>query len=517
MNYRYARMVSCVCFASLALLATCSRLDWTYVQCDDGSVCPIDYTCFKAAEKRTGCTHDSLVERCQATYPEDLFEQLKDSSKENEFILLGTMFDQSDLVLGKLQSIVQFGFEQINDVGGIDGRQFGVISCDIEPDDVAKSGASYARSADVAAEVAPYLARRYGVKAIVGAGSSSATKAAFEALQDLDGDIPLMVSPSASSPLLTELESAFASDAAPGMLWRAAPADEYQGKAIAHAMGCRSEGAAGKVAVIYVKDDPYGQGLFEVVAASYEGEGVEAFTFGQTREIDMLVGALGSREHEQVLFISVQNSDIREFLEAVSTRRDSFATKKIFLTEMAATDAALATIAPFVRENLLGSRPTPPDLYSGLSTYRAFLDSYAEAHGEYLIDEIFTANAYDAAWLVVYGAAWAVLAEGERDVAALSSKTMARGLRELSDPEGKSIDVGPDAWPTLVEEFRAGRPVNISGASGELDYDPDTEELATSIQIWNLDENNNIDPVYTWPEEPDPACVGAASTLRPHI
>jgi hypothetical protein len=38
----------------------------------------------------------------------------------------------------------------------------------------------------------------------------------------------------------------------------------------------------------------------------------------------------------------------------------------------------------------------------------------------------------------------------------------------------------------VVEKFRSGTAVNVHGASGELDYDPVTEETSGDIELWHI-------------------------------
>ncbi|MCA9615521.1 MAG: hypothetical protein KC586_22350, partial [Myxococcales bacterium] len=92
----------------------------------------------------------------------------------------------------------------------------------------------------------------------------------------------------------------------------------------------------------------------------------------------------------------------------------------------------------------------------------------------------FTAHAYDAGWLATYALAWAALQETRVD-----ARGLGRGLRRLS--EGTAIDVGELSWPDVMTAFAAGESVNVRGASGALDYDPDSEERAEegmSFEVW---------------------------------
>ncbi|WP_428263032.1 ABC transporter substrate-binding protein [Haliangium sp.] len=279
----------------------------------------------------------------------------------------------------------------------------------------------------------------------------------------------LMVSPSATSPKLTDEDTS-------GLLWRTAPSDERQGEAIADDMKAPGQGRTApvsSVAVIY-NDDAYGHGLQVSFATAFElaEEGtVKTFAYSDEKssyiELDRAIANAGRADVEEVLFISAQNQEIRHFMDAIEDAED-YVDKNIFLTDMAATREVLSLVPESVRGRVRGSRPAPLDPSDDGTLYPAFLSSYEAQHGDYLVDETFTANAYDAAWLVAYGAAWAVLQRNST----LSAHNMADGLRQLSASNEQQIEVGPQGWERVLEEFAEGRAINITGASGDLDYDP---------------------------------------------
>jgi branched-chain amino acid transport system substrate-binding protein len=86
---------------------------------------------------------------------------------------------------------------------------------------------------------------------------------------------------------------------------------------------------------------------------------------------------------------------------------------------------------------------------------------------------------YDATWLVLYGSAASLFSQGQ-----VSGLGIAKGLRKVSS--GKAFDVQPLSWGGILEALRSGGGVNVRGASGELDYDPVTEETSAPIQIWTI-------------------------------
>jgi branched-chain amino acid transport system substrate-binding protein len=63
---------------------------------------------------------------------------------------------------------------------------------------------------------------------------------------------------------------------------------------------------------------------------------------------------------------------------------------------------------------------------------------------------------------------------------------IARGLRRLSD--GADVSIGGSSWDTARGALAAGDSIDIVGASGDLDFNPDTEETEAGIEVVTLRE-----------------------------
>jgi branched-chain amino acid transport system substrate-binding protein len=113
------------------------------------------------------------------------------------------------------------------------------------------------------------------------------------------------------------------------------------------------------------------------------------------------------------------------------------------------------------------------------AVFANFSGSYASEYSEDVTAFSFTAHMYDATWLVLYGAASSLFSRGE-----VTGLGIAQGLRKVSS--GKAFDVQPLSWGGILETLRTGAGVNVRGASGELDYDPATEETSAPIQVWTI-------------------------------
>ena len=73
-------------------------------------------------------------------------------------------------------------------------------------------------------------------------------------------------------------------------------------------------------------------------------------------------------------------------------------------------------------------------------------------------------------------------------------RRIARGLRKLSS--GSPLEIRATSWSQLLERFRQRESVDVIGASGELDFDPNTEEASGLIETWII-ENGTVVAVDT--------------------
>ena len=85
-------------------------------------------------------------------------------------------------------------------------------------------------------------------------------------------------------------------------------------------------------------------------------------------------------------------------------------------------------------------------------------------------------------------AAWA---QYKRDGELDNGLNYAFGLQQVSDPNGLKIEINGGNWNTVKREFKAGRAINVVGASGELDYDPATEETTAPVIFWKIKDTND--------------------------
>jgi len=469
---------------SLLSVMTFAAAGCTFTRTDFNE-CSSNQDCQAVFGLGSSCNSDGLCEqsernaRCDQQFPSDLFT---DQIKHADTIVFGSLMDRSVATQEAREHAARLALLGANEAGGLEGRDFGIVFCNIEAVGDAET------RADNAIEAAHYLVDTLGVPAIFGPSSSGDTQAVF-----LDISNTLMVSPSATSPALTSLDGDNPTDDDPGLLWRTAPPDDLQGKAIAADLlqqsSLRSGGTPSteKIAIVF-EQGPYGEGLATVLSDQYEALCVgtcavdlRPYTNASTRNTAITEVGMDAAT-EEVVFISSNVDEVIAFLDAAAAI-SGFTTgnKRIFLTDSAANADLIAGVSGAASSQLFdqirGTRPKP--LSQGEFAFGLFRAAYSAEYGEFPDQYSFTANSYDGAWLLVYGATWALLQEGS-----ITGENIAKGLRRLSS--GEDIDVQPTNFNAIRTKFEAGTSVNIRGASGELDYDPATEETSGPVETWQI-------------------------------
>lgn len=410
--------------------------------------------------------------RCGRSYPEDL---LAEPEAYADHIVIGSIYGFTDHLDTLLAT--ELAVRQVDQRSGLDGVPFAVLHCDYTP-----MAGDQLDDIEATRLISGWLAREIGVPAIVGPRGSARAEAAFTEIRD---DGVLLISPSATSPDLTALDGTSPSDELPGLLWRTAPPDSLQSAVIAADM--RERGVA-HPAVIY-QTGAYGDGLRELFVERFVaagGDEPELFPFSDgdfATGLAEVADGIVAGEIDEVLFLSSDIADYVAFFTAATATDELLAAFDepevgIFLADAAFAAALLEDVpaqAHMLFDGVRGTRPAP----AMGALYNAFAAAYAAEFSADPASSGFNPHAYDAGWLVAYGAAWSQLVEG-----GISGLGIARGLRHVS--EGPAIEIQPSDWSAVVEQFRRGEGVDVQGASGPLDYDPATEETVAPIELWQI-------------------------------
>ncbi len=464
--------------------------------------CRADTDCYEAFGLGTTCNSDGFCQarptnaRCDETFPDDLLDPERGAAYK-DYIVFGSVSPYENDLFRQFALSARLALKHINQRGGIDGtRGFGLIMCDAAPATADRYDDGLTTSQQASVAMTRHLIDAWSVPAIFGPARSSEVEQVF---LEVRNDDVLVISPSATSPDLKEIDQTAPTDDAPGLLWRTAPPDDLQSQAIAGDMtdpGTGRTSAVTRVAVIYF-DDAYGTALYNAFAGAFEtggGRDAQAFPYagpgmGQTLP-EVVAQVATSASFDEVLFVTPTPSEFVDFLDIVASS-PAFNGKGIFLSEAAASAEVLEVADPQRFPQVRGSRPQPLDRTTD-TVYEQFLAEYQLEYDAGIADQVFTPNSYDAAWMLAAGAAWAVFRENDQ----ITGTTIARGLRRLS--AGPEVVVSGGGWPTLRSNFEQGRSVNIQGASGTLDYAADTEETESPIQIWVIGSNKTPQEIDVW-------------------
>jgi len=444
--------------------------------------CVRDQQCRNAFGLGATCGEDGLCAiagsniRCDQTYPSDLLSRPEKHSKD---LILGTLFDgQTDR---PQQQSVELAAMQVNDNIGagdwLDGRQVGIIHCTYETD-LALDDLDYAEAAE---DAVAYLVDVMGVRTLVGPATSAQSEVVYPLAEASD---VVVVSPSATSVFLSNIDGAISTDEDPGLFWRTAPPDNLQGYAIANDMSARG---VTHVSVVH-QAGSYGTGLADVAIQNFGQLGVQVdrLVFENSSQLtDAIVDAARLDGVQEVLFISSEIADVVAFLggaEGIAEYVDVVDPLEVFLTDSASDPILFEQTSGTLDAQIRGTRPRVPNG----GEYEAFSVAYNVAFGQDPASAVFTSFSYDAAMLALYGAAWAHFNEAD-----YGGTSVARGFRQVSDEQQAARGIRGTRYADGVTPFEDGQPINLAGASGALNFDDVTGETSNPIEVWVINATHD--------------------------
>lgn len=430
--------------------------------------------------------------RCVDTYPEDLLDRPEDYGNA---ILLGSLFNHDPAEGDVVETqAARLAVKQANDSEGLDGKSFAIVECTYEenPD------IDNLTMEEATVQALTWMIDTLGVTGVIGPATSGMMEAAWYGIADRK-DAPILISPSATSPALTDIDGDVKGPSNPGLVWRTAPPDSLQGEALALDITYALDDDSQRVAIIY-QTGPYGEGLADEFIADYavDDHTVDRWLFENDTQRDNAVNEVAALDTPPgaVLFISSDVSDVVKFLNAAGFRPGIFADVPIYLADAARDQELLDQTRDTAGSDLwMHIRGTAPAVPEG-DVYDSFAAAYYTTYpGQSADDSSYSAYSYDAAWLAIYGAAWSLSQDGT-----ITGLGMAAGLHQISDPNyTPELEVKPLNWGTVRTKFAAGTAINVVGASGHLDYDDSDEETTAPIDIWDieiLEYDDGGEPIY---------------------
>ena len=354
-------------------------------------------------------------------------------------------------------------------------------------------------SSDQAVTAARHLTADLGVSAIIGPSFSGITAAVVSQVAVPAG--VLVMSPSATSASLTDLPD-------DDLLWRTAPSDAIQAQAqvlliakVREIIRQRQRIMSGypmKLAVLH-KGDPYGIGLAEDVARTLiwnEGSAssdpnapyVKRFNYGDPGNVaaaptqyDLaLAKVLELEPHLVLLYGTGEVAILLQMIEDAWDEETQPRPHYVFADGAVAAEVSemIAALDPDGSRNLadrvFGTEPG----FLG-SNYELFEQLYvSRADAPHVPITFGSANSYDALYVLAYASVVAGKAHP-------SGSDLAMGISHLVPGPGVPLtDVGATRINATFRELSSGGRVDLSGASGPLDFDLATGDVASGILLW---------------------------------
>ena len=407
---------------------------------------------------------------------------------QNSPILLGGIFSLAGpeggnaFDMGQVAA-VQIAIREINNNGaGNQGRKFGVVFCDNDGPTNDLTGEPRALENRAALD---HLSGVLGVPAIVGPLSSNDATLLIGHM--LASQYPtLFMSPSATSPALTDQQDRLNDNDELGLFWRSCASDSLQGQVLANDV-IGADNLISKVDVVYVQD-AYGQGLADVFTQTYLAGGLTPRTvdprpYDAGEDYTQVAGLVAAANPDAILIIAVQATETVAILQALATA--NLSDKKYFLTDGSKDKAVLLdkdALSQDVIDMISNARGTAPASPLNDTNYQQFDAALFKDFGIHGNDFSFLANSYDAGYLVAMGTVFASSGTNEydgRNVAAAYTKVLA----------GDALVVGATSWGQAKATLTAGGTFNLRGISGALDFVTATGEAPGPIEVWKVNDS----------------------------
>lgn len=401
------------------------------------------------------------------------------------YTLVGAMFRLADSSDARVALGARLGVREIDNESGLNqGRGVGMVVCDNGGED---NGLTGQERVDRIHGIIDYLAGTLGVPFIVGPGTSS------DALDSINYIVSqayptVLISPSATSPALSNEPDRLSAGDPHGLFWRTAPSDQLQGVLLAtDVIGQFPEPPATvlSVAVVYLSDT-YGEGLAQVFQEQWltvAGNDAQLFPFDDVSEPDWAAtaAAVDGYGPDAIVMVAIDATDTVGFI-AEMAQLPGLSTLPLYLTDgskdadILLNDALDPTVKAIIFNQVVGTAPAGPNPAS--SAFNLFSASYEQAFDQDPSGFAFVANAYDASYVGAGGLVWA--AEGGQ---AYDGRGVAAGMARLTN--GAVLEVNKTNWSAIKGGLTTGdQQIDIVGISGELDFDAAVGEATAPIEVW---------------------------------
>jgi branched-chain amino acid transport system substrate-binding protein len=294
----------------------------------------------------------------------------------------------------------------------------------------------------------------------------------------------LIISPSATSPALTNTADRLAETDLYGLFWRTCPSDVLQGGVLANLVATEATGTLDSVSIIYIQDT-YGEGLQQEFSGAFEALDAAHTTFLHPFDANtdraQLASEVAADAADAVVIIAVYATETIDILEPLS--QTSAGAARYFFTDGSKDRSALIDdpdLSPAVRAIIAAALGTAPGIANQANPAFDTFDANLRADfGLGGADFAFLANSYDAGFLAALGVVFA-----SADTSVFDGRRVAAGI--ASTISGPPVTIGGNGWQAAKGSLAGGDAIDIDGISGPLDFDVATGEAEAPIEIWRL-------------------------------
>jgi ABC-type branched-subunit amino acid transport system substrate-binding protein len=359
----------------------------------------------------------------------------------------------------------RLALDEINQRDGVAGRRFSLTVCDNAGDTARLK------------EQVSWLIEHEHAPALVTSWSSQ-TMAAVNLAQPKN---VVVITADATSPELAAMPAA--TESGVRMLWRTAASDALQAELAAELLA-RDPAFAGahRIGVLY-QDDPYGQGWAGVLATRLPrllpSVAVHAIQFPFRGDVGSAVEQLAAVKPDVTVLVSFPVDAVRVLNAAA--HQPALTRKKghrwFFADSIKEPSLFNGLEYPDELDGALGMEAVD----GGGPEAASFQQRFSARYHRRFDDQTYTANRYDAMYLLALGAAWAGGSDGK---GAITGGRIAEGLSHLSS--GPRISLQPDTFTAAKAALAAHQSVDVVGASGDLDFDNAVGEARGDFGLWRV-------------------------------
>jgi branched-chain amino acid transport system substrate-binding protein len=370
----------------------------------------------------------------------------------------GASFESEPQRLNAMRLAVQ----QVNRVGGIQGRLFTLYSCNTD------------RNPAILEKQLDWAVREVGAPAVFTSGSAQTETAANNRAR-IDAKT-LVVSATATSAALIGL---FNDDKS---IWRIAPSDNLQAKVMAGLIKGPIPDPkvmpvpAGSNVVILYDNSSYGSGFARSLAEQLTGYTVKLRLFDSpfaTSKIQDLIA-----DQPKLTAVIGFPNDVRTIVTAAANKLQPG--HRWLFSDGGKSPAVIDANTSAELNEQYGTAPAQ----GRGPLYSFFKGQFRDVFGRDTDNYAFISHSYDAAYVVMLASAWAVGKSPE-----VTGEKLSEGMQQLSTKTSPVVELTPDQWSKGRTQLLAQTPIDVQGASGELDFIVSDGAPKAPYEIWQIKNN----------------------------